>query len=153
MGNMKDRRNSSVSHSVERSGEIARMKAGSRATMEELQEFLGEVRGKSPQQVLGLVAASGLTQGIILSTLVTVIVLFTITAGQYLYYGDSATADAEKNKKAAAKAEAEKADAEADTSADSSQDKKAAAVKAMTEELEETKGGKGEMPDIDDLLK
>jgi hypothetical protein len=157
MGSMNDRRNAGTSHSsVERGGEMARLKAGSRATMEELQEFLGEVRGKNPQQVMGLVAASGLTQGIILSTLATALVLFAFTAVPYYYYDDSAAVAAEKAKKAEAaaaeKAEEEKAEAEANKE-DSAEDKKAAAVKAMTGEFDEAKGAKGEMPDIDDLLK
>ena len=161
MRNMNDRKNSGASHTVERSGEVARLKEGTRATMAELQEFLGEARGKSPQEVLGLVAASGLAQGIALSTLATAFVLLVFTAVPYFVYGDAMAVEAEKKKAAAAAAAAEQAAqeeaaAQAATTAeaeDAKQDKKAAAVKAMTKEFDESKGAGDAMPDIDDLLK
>jgi FKBP-type peptidyl-prolyl cis-trans isomerase len=125
-----------------------------------LQDFLTQVRGKSPQAVLGIVAASGLTQGIILSTLATAVVLLIFTALPFYMYGDEAAAEAAKAKAKAQAVAQEKAEQEAAAEAAekeeaelSEEDKKAAAVKAMTEGLEETKGSTAnDVPEVDNLL-
>jgi len=163
MAKVNDRNNSGPSVS-ERGGEFSRLSVNARETKEELQEFLGSMRGKSPQEVLGLVAASGLTQAIIWSTIATVIFMLFFTIMPYYAYDDldkiaadkkAAAAAAEAVEKAKEEAEDAKLEAEEAKKGGKSGDKKDAAVKSMTGEFEETKGGKGdEAPDpIDDLLK
>jgi len=60
-----------------------RLKSEGAATVAELREFLGQVRGRSPQEVLGLVAKSGLTRGIFLATLLFVVLLAALTVIPY----------------------------------------------------------------------
>jgi len=158
MGKMNDRNNAAPS-SGERSGEFSRLHVSARETKEELQEFLGSMRGKSPQEVLGLVAASGLTQAIVWSTIGTIIFMLFFTVMPYYAYEDTAAAAAAKKaekakveaaEQAAEDAEAAKIEAE---QAKSGGDKKQAAVKAMTEEFDEAKGTKADdAPDLDNLL-
>lgn len=161
MGSLNDRNNSGATNSSQRAGEIGRLKAGAQGTMEELHEFLGQMRGKSPQQVLGLVAASGLTMGIVWSTLATFVVLMIFTAGPYFVYGDVAAKEAAAKKAKAEAAAAEKAEEEAASEAaaeqaaaeESNTVNKETAVKAMTQEFEEAKGtSPDDVPDVDNLL-
>jgi len=66
-------------------GDIARLKQAASATSEEFTEFLARMRGKSPKEVLGAIARSGLTMGIVLSLLLNAVVLAGFTVGPYLY--------------------------------------------------------------------
>ena len=160
MGSLNDRNNSGAANSSQRAGEVSRLKAGAQGTMEELQEFLGQMRGKSPQQVLGLVAASGLTMGIVWSTLGTFVVLMIFTAGPYFVYGDVAAKEAAAKEAKAAAAAAEKAEAETaeaaaaeEAAAQSMGVDKESAVKAMTQEFDEAKGTSADdVPEVDNLL-
>ncbi|MDB5388513.1 MAG: hypothetical protein JWM11_4159 [Planctomycetaceae bacterium] len=78
-------------------GDLQRAKAGSIATTAELREFVQNLRGKSPQEVLGAVANSGLVQGVAISTLGTFLLMAVFTAGPYFMYGKPAPkAKAEK---------------------------------------------------------
>lgn len=162
MAKVNDRNSSGPS--VERGGEFSRLSVNARETKEELQEFLGSMRGKSPQEVLGLVAASGLTQGILWSTLGMAFILIFFTIAPYYLMEDKDAIQAAKKAEAAAAEAAEKAAEEAEEAKLEAEEakksgkggsKKDSAVKAMTEEFEETKGGKGdEVPDpLDNLLK
>jgi hypothetical protein len=159
MAKVNDRNSSGPS--VERGGEFARLSVNARETKEELQEFLGSMRGKSPQEVLGLVAASGLTQGILWSTVGTIIFMLFFTIMPFYAYDDLNKIAADKKAAVAAAEAKEKAEEDAKDAALEAADAKKggtskdAAVKAMTEGLEETKNVKGdEIPDpIDDLLK
>ena len=53
---------------VSTKADLRQMKENSRATVDELQAFLRELKGKSPQEMLGLVAASHLIRSCILAT-------------------------------------------------------------------------------------
>jgi hypothetical protein len=61
-----------------------RLKSDGAATVNELREFLGTLRGRSPQQMLGRVANSGLAQGIFLSTLAFIAIVAVLTVVPYL---------------------------------------------------------------------
>lgn len=63
------------------------LKANSNATVQELQEFLRELRGKSPQEMLGVVASSQLFRATILSVILVTAALFALTAIPY-FLGD-----------------------------------------------------------------
>jgi len=75
-------------------GDFRRLKTEGAATVAELREFLGQMRGKSPQEVLGLVAKSGLTRGIVLATLLFLVLLVALTVGPYLLAERGADASA-----------------------------------------------------------
>jgi hypothetical protein len=48
--------------------DLRELKGNSRATVQELQAFLRELKGKSPQEMLGVVSSSQLARSLILST-------------------------------------------------------------------------------------
>jgi hypothetical protein len=54
------------------------------ATAEELRKFIGQMHGKSPQEVLGEVAQSGLTRGIVTSAIGAIVILIVFTVGPFL---------------------------------------------------------------------
>lgn len=59
--------------------------ADSSTSARELQQFLGEMRGRSPQEVMGLVAQSSLAQSIVLATVVVGLILYVGTAVPYYW--------------------------------------------------------------------
>ena len=61
-------------------GEFSRLRNDGSATADELREFIGQLQGRSPQEVLGIVAKSGLIKGIILATIgfAVLMVVFTV---------------------------------------------------------------------------
>jgi len=150
------------SHSNDKAGEFARMKAGSAASMEELREFMSHMRGKSPQQIMGLVAESGLAQGIILSTIATAVLLVVFTVLPYMIYGPKEDKAAARQAAAAEKAAADKAAAEKESAQQAEKEKgaeksggtsKEKAMKSMTKDFDEVKGkSAGDEPAVENLL-
>ena len=70
--------------------DLRELKANSSATVSELQDFLRQLRGKSPQEMLGVVASSQLFRATILSTILVAGSLFALTAIPY-FFGDEPT--------------------------------------------------------------
>jgi hypothetical protein len=66
-------------------GELKQLKSNGAASAGELREFIGSLKGKSPQEVLGAVAQSGLTRGIVQATIGFVVVLITFSVVPYGY--------------------------------------------------------------------
>ena len=66
-------------------GDIHRAHTGAKASAAELREFVREFRGRSPQEMLGLVAGSNLVQATILATVITIIFMAAFTVGPYFY--------------------------------------------------------------------
>lgn len=64
-------------------GDVRRLKSDGAATASELQEFFGRMRGRSPQEVLGMVAKSGLTRSIVVATLGFAVLLVACTVIPY----------------------------------------------------------------------
>jgi hypothetical protein len=142
-------------------GDLKRLKSEGAASAAELREFLGNMQGRSPQEVLGLVARSGLTRSIVLATILFAIVLAALTVIPYALQepgSDAQNAAAEQpaaNEPDAAQPRPaerpEDAAAEADTAAPAGTDR---AVEAMG--IGETRvADPGESPmehKIDDLL-
>jgi len=65
--------------------DVRRIQAGSAATADELREFIRHFKGKSPQEVLGVVAQSGLTRAVTAATIGCVVLLAIFTAGPYAW--------------------------------------------------------------------
>lgn len=84
--------------------DLHRTREGAFATTAELREFVHHLRGKSPQEVLGAVANSGLAQGVGLASVGTAIVMAVFTVGPYLVYGKPSTPAAKKEAATAAAA-------------------------------------------------
>ncbi len=69
------------------SRDLRRLKTNASASLGELREFLAQTRGRSPQQVLGMVAGSALVRCIGWAVVGTVILLIVGTVGPYLIWG------------------------------------------------------------------
>lgn len=63
--------------------DLRRLKSDGSASVAELREFLKDVKGKSPQEMLGLVAKSGLTRSITLATFLFAVLLAALTLIPY----------------------------------------------------------------------
>lgn len=66
--------------------DLRQAREGAFASAAELREFVKGLRGKSPQEVLGAVANSGLAQGVALATAGTVVLMALFTIGPYFMY-------------------------------------------------------------------
>jgi hypothetical protein len=65
--------------------DIHQARAGATASAEELREFVAQLRGRSPQEMLGMIAASNLVRATIQATVITVVFLAVFTVGPYAY--------------------------------------------------------------------
>jgi hypothetical protein len=138
--------------------DLTRLKQDGSASVAEVREFVRQMRGKSPAEVLGSVAQSSLTHGVVVATVATVILMVIFTAGPYVVYGK---APAKKPAAPAAAAEpakpAEAAPAAAaaeTTPAESKQPSKAAVDVLGENEAKESAPDKNPLEDKgDDLLK
>lgn len=63
------------------------LRGHSSATAAELREFLGQLKGRSPQEVMGIVAQSSLFRGITTATIACAVLLVIFTVGPYVIYG------------------------------------------------------------------
>ena len=75
--------------------DLRELKANSSATVQELQLFLRELKGKSPPEMLGIVASSKLIRAIILSVILVIVAIFALTAIPY-FLGNKETPDPEQ---------------------------------------------------------
>lgn len=66
------------------SKDFNQIKSNGAASTAEIQEFVRQLRGKPTQEVLGMVAQSGLTQGIIVALVLTVAGIGLMTVGPYM---------------------------------------------------------------------
>lgn len=69
--------------------DLRELQGNSRATVQELQAFLRELKGKSPQEMLGVVAASQLARSLVLSSALVGGGILLFTAIPY-FFGDDA---------------------------------------------------------------
>lgn len=130
------------------SGEIRRLKQNGNATASELREFMSSLQGKRPQEVLGLVAQSSLTRGLVESTMIVIVLVAAGTVVPYLAF---------PKQEAVAQQPAENATDGADTEGtegeDGSTDQPAAADNAAaTDPTAPAAGGTKEQPDIIERL-
>jgi hypothetical protein len=65
--------------------DLRSLKQNGSATAAEMAEFLGQLRGKRPQEVLGVVAQSGLAHGIVASTLFVAALVGVLTVGPFVW--------------------------------------------------------------------
>jgi hypothetical protein len=75
-------------------GDVRRIKTDGSAAAGELREFIGRMRGKSTQEVLGVIAQSGLVRSICVSTLCFAVLIGVFTVGPYLWKSKEAAASA-----------------------------------------------------------
>lgn len=72
--------------------DLRELKSNSSATVQELQEFLREFRGKGPQEMLGVVATSQLFRATILSIVLVTVAILVLTAIPYFFGEEPAPA-------------------------------------------------------------
>ncbi len=65
--------------------DLARLKTDGRATVAELREFVHNLRGRPPGEVLGLVTESGLIRATITATIGTIVLMAILTAVPYAW--------------------------------------------------------------------
>ena len=65
--------------------DLKNLKGYSSATVDELRDFMKQMRGKSPAEMLGAIAQSTLVRSLIVSTVSIVAILFTLTAASYFF--------------------------------------------------------------------
>ena len=145
-------------------GDLHRARAGAFATTAELREFVHNLRGKSPQEVLGAVANSGLAQGVGLATFGTIILMGVFTVLPYYMYGGKAAATAAAKKATAAAAAAPDPVTDRTAAAAPTDDKGAPASKNASSNAQQTLDKMGEsetkqadpkvnpLDNLDDLL-
>ena len=63
--------------------DVKRVKENSAATLDELRHFMAEMRGKSPAEMLGMVAQSHLVKGIFTATILMTMLIGTLTVVPY----------------------------------------------------------------------
>lgn len=68
--------------------DLRELRDNSRATVQEIQSFLRELKGKGPQEMLGVVAASSLFRSLVLSTAIVVGGILLFTAIPYFMGGE-----------------------------------------------------------------
>lgn len=66
--------------------DIHRIKQGTTATAAELREFISQMKGRGPQEVLGVIAQSSLMQGVVMATILTILGFAVFTVGPYYLY-------------------------------------------------------------------
>lgn len=65
--------------------EFRQLKEDGGASAAELQEFLGQLKGRSPEEVMGAVAQSGLVQSTLMATVGCAVLLLVFTAVPYVF--------------------------------------------------------------------
>lgn len=83
MSSIKDRLNEPASPRPGLGGELRNIRENGQASAQELRDFLKSVQGRSPQEVMGVVAQSGLTSSILLSTIGCVVLLVVFSVIPY----------------------------------------------------------------------
>lgn len=120
-------------------GDMERLKTNSAATADELREFVSGLKGRSPQEVLGIVSETGLFKGVAQATVGCIVLLAALTVIPWTLADDQPETET-----AEAAAPAEESTAETDsefapatgteTAATGGEVNPAAAVKAMGED-------------------
>lgn len=64
-------------------GDFHRLKTNGAATVAEIREFLAQTKGRSPQEVMGMVAGSNLIWSTLIATAATLVFMALFTVGPY----------------------------------------------------------------------
>ena len=133
---------------------VKRLSTDAAATTAELREFVHSLKGRSPQEVMGIVTSSALTQALIGSTIATVILIAVLTVPFAL--GSSSKPKSSKPAVASAATESEpaKSNAKSAGSSDtpSEEDIKKASKAMGLEETKKSDPNKNPLDNFDNLL-
>ena len=78
-------------------GDVQSVRHNGVASLTELREFIGSLKGRKPQEVMGDVASNGLVQGILLSTVGFVVILLVFTVIPFFMADEEPVAQKEDN--------------------------------------------------------
>ncbi len=67
--------------------DLKNIKTNGSASLSELQEFLGTLKGRNPQEVIGIVSTSLLIQSLVIATVGTILGMAIFTVLPYMIYG------------------------------------------------------------------
>lgn len=120
-------------------GDVERLKTNSAATAEELREFVSGLKGRSPQEVLGIVSETGLFKGVAQATVGCVVLLAALTVIPWTLADEPKETETAEAAAPAAEQPAETGTEAApatgtETAATSGEVNPAAAIKAMGED-------------------
>ena len=135
--------------------DLHRARENAFASTAELREFVHNLKGKSPQEVLGAVANSGLAQGVGLATVGTIILMAVFTVGPYFLYGKPAPPAPKKEAAAVAEpaaATAQTTEKAAAPSTDASANAQRTLDKMGESETKTADPKVNPLDDLDDLL-
>ena len=135
---------------------IKRLSADAAATTAELRNFVRGLKGRSPQEVMGMVASSALTQAMIVSTIGTIAIISVLTVVPFVFSSPPKAKPSKPTASVSAEPEPTKGNADskkASTSGTPSEEDIKKASKAMG--LDETKTAdpkKNPLDKLDNLL-
>ena len=115
MGKARDHLSESAPKAGGVARDLGRLRSDGAATVAELREFLGRMRGRSAQEMLGLVAESGLTRSMLLATFLFALLLAVLTVVPYALRDRRADASAPVAEEKAAEVEDSARAGEAET--------------------------------------
>ena len=75
-------------------GDFKKLGRNSQAVVGELREFLANLKGKSPKEMMGAVAESSLAQSLLISTVMMTILVFALSAIPYYLKDEQVSAEA-----------------------------------------------------------
>ena len=78
-------------------GDVQSVRHNGVASLAELREFIGSLKGRKPQEVMGDVASNGLVHGILLSTVGFVVILLVFTVIPFFMADEEPMAQKEEN--------------------------------------------------------
>ena len=76
-------------------GDVQSVRHNGVASLTELREFIGSLKGRKPQEVMGDVASNGLVQGVLLSTVGFVVILLVFTVIPFFMADEESVAQKE----------------------------------------------------------
>jgi hypothetical protein len=133
-------------------GELKRLKSNASASTAELREFVRGLRGRSPQEVMGIVSASALTKSLVTATFATVVLLGALTVIPYAFSGPPKPKTSKPTAQETAKPEADSAKSAAAGDIPSEDNLKRASKAMGLDETKTADPNKNPLDNFDNLL-
>lgn len=131
--------------------DIQQLGKNSKAVVGELREFLANLKGKSPKEMMGAVAESSLARSLVISTVVMIVIVFAFSAIPYYFKQKEGSAQVEQRAKESSgkKAEDNSAGSTAVQGGSSGEGKEAPETPKIPEQKTAEVLGVGEVADPD----
>ena len=133
-------------------GDFKKLGRNSQAVVGELREFLANLKGKSPKEMMGAVAESSLAQSLLISTAIMTVLVFAFSAVPYLLKEEQETIQSMEKGKTVQEGTAEESttpsDSDGSSAADAGETKEAESLKSSEQKAADILGV-GEVADPD----